>query len=102
SPMVAVFSHPNHELAVFGLLQSERPALVYLTDGGGERRVEQTRRGLAGIGLADSARYLGYAERSFYEALLEQDVAFFLEVAARVRDALTEVAPSRVLCDAVE
>ena len=39
---IAVFSHPNHELAIFGLLQRLRPRLIYLTDGGGPERVAQT------------------------------------------------------------
>jgi len=102
APTAAVFSHPNHELAVFGLLQGVRPTLVYLTDGGGERRVAQTRRGLAGIGLEDRARFLGYTERSFYAALLERDAGFYREVAARVHDVLADLEPARVLCDAVE
>jgi hypothetical protein len=29
-----VFSHPNHELAVYGLVQRLRPHLLYLSDGG--------------------------------------------------------------------
>ena len=99
---VAVFSHPNHELAIFGFLQAYRPALIYLTDGGGEARVEQTRRGLASIGLLERAHFLGYPEGRFYAALLDRDTAFFAEVAGRLRGVLETLAPARVLCDAVE
>lgn len=98
----AVFSHPNHELAIFGLLQSCRPTLVYLTDGGGEDRVEQTRRGLREIGLLDRAHFLDYTEQSFYDALLDCDSKFFAEVAARLRGVLESIRPEQVLCDAVE
>lgn len=99
---VVVFSHPNHELAIFGLLGSLRPTILYLTDGGGERRVEQTRRGLASIGIADRARFLGYTEKSFYDALLERDCGFYAAVVARVGEELLSLRPARVLCDAIE
>ncbi len=29
-----IFGHPAHELALFGLLQRHRPAVVVITDGG--------------------------------------------------------------------
>jgi len=97
-----VFSHPNHELAVFGFLQRHRPSAIFLTDGGGEHRVAQTRRGLDSLGLLGRAFFLDYPERSFYAALLDRDVPFFREVAARTRSAFRELAPVEVLCDAVE
>ena len=100
--LVAVFSHPNHELAVFGLLQSTAPALIYLTDGGGTPRVEQTRRGLDSIDLLHRAYFLNYTEKNFYDALLDGDSGFFAEVAARVGALLDDLRPDLVLCDAVE
>jgi hypothetical protein len=99
---IAVFSHPNHELAIFGFLQRLRPQLVYLTDGGGERRVEQTRRGLESINLLEQAHFFDYTENSFYKALLDRDSAFYEEVAGRLRALFQELRPSQVLCDAVE
>ena len=97
-----VFSHPNHELAVFGLLRRLRPRLVYLTDGGDEARVQQTREGLERIGLAEQAHFLNYTERTCYDALLARDVAFFADVADRVRARCSDVEPRQVFCDAVE
>jgi hypothetical protein len=102
APTVTVFSHPNHELAIFGLLQQVRPVLVYLTDGGGEDRVEQTRQGLRRIGLLDRAHFLGYTEQSFYDALLDADSLFYEGVATRLRGILDSLRPAQVLCDAVE
>lgn len=99
---VVVFSHPNHELAVFGLLQRLRPRLVYLTDGGGARRVAETVEGLARIGLEGQATFLDHSEASFYTALLAGDAAFFTAVAERVRHGLAAPAPRQVFCDAVE
>jgi hypothetical protein len=99
---LVVFSHPNHELAIFGLLQRWRPALLYLTDGGGADRVAQTQEGLRSIGLLERATFLDHAEASFYEALLERDEAFFRSVAEEIATAVDRWRPERVLCDAVE
>ena len=99
---VFVLSHPNHEAAVYGLAQRARPACVFLTDGGGERRVAETRAGLGRIGLVEQAHFLNYREDAFYGALLERDTAFYLEVAKRVSEILDELRPDEVYCDAVE
>jgi len=99
---VLVFSHPNHELAIYGLVQRLRPHLIFLTDGGGARRVEQTEQGLERIGLRDRAQFLDYPEAAFYDALLQRDEGLFHEVARRIRAALERIGPEQVLCDAVE
>lgn len=97
-----VFSHPNHEGAVLGMVQRLRPHLVFLTDGGGERRVNETREALARIGLLDRARFLDCTEASFYAALLDRRSDFFLEQAKRVRAVAESVRPALVFCDAAE
>lgn len=97
-----VFSHPNHELAVFGYLQKLKPHLLFLTDGGGEARVEQTRLGLDSIDLLDKAHFLDHTEDSFYDALLRCDSQFFADVANEVRSQVDVIAAQEVLCDAVE
>lgn len=97
-----VFSHPNHELASFGLLQRVRPSLIFLTDGGGKHRVNETRKGLESIGLLDKAFFLNHTEESFYEALLRMDYGFFFKVASEVRDTLEVLESEQVLCDAIE
>ena len=99
---LVVFSHPNHELAVYGFMQRVRPWSVYLTDGGGNERVEQTRRGLSRIGLVEKATFLNHSEASFYQALVDCDSAFFQRVADQVGDVIAAVFPENVLCDAVE
>ena len=99
---LVVFSHPNHELAIYGFMQRVRPWSVYLTDGGGNERVEQTRRGLARIGLIEKATFLNHSEASFYQALVDCDSGFFKRVADQVGDAIAAVSPEYVLCDAVE
>jgi LmbE family N-acetylglucosaminyl deacetylase len=99
---VCVFSHPNHELATFGLIQRLRPTLVFLTDGGGEHRINETQKGLASIGLADRAIFLPNTEQSFYDALLHVNTGFFLDVAGDLRAILKREKPEQILCDAVE
>lgn len=97
-----VFSHPNHELGVYGLLQRWKPYIAYLTDGGGDARVAQTQRGLDAIGLLDHAAFLNHPEHAFYAALLARDVGFFAAVAGQVAELFAAWAPTRILCDAVE
>jgi hypothetical protein len=97
-----VFSHPNHELAVFGLARRLRPHLVFLTDGGGEHRTNQTRRGLDSIGLLDRARFLRWTEQSFYDALLHRDAGFFAAVAGEVAESIEDLDAEQVFADAVE
>lgn len=99
---LAVFSHPNHEIAIYGAVGQSRPFFAYLTDGGGASRVAQTREGLARLGLLDRAHFLDFTEQSFYDALLDRDHAFFDAVASRLAEVIDEVGPQRVLCDAVE
>lgn len=99
---VLVFSHPNHELAVYGLAQRLRPHFIFFTDGGSLQRVEQGERGLERIGLRERAQFLTYSEAFFYAALLELDVSLFREVARRVRECLERIRGEQVFCDAVE
>ncbi len=40
---LVVLSHPNHEAAIFGIVQRLRPKLVILTDGGGEPGADAAR-----------------------------------------------------------
>lgn len=100
--VLMVLSHPNHEAAVFGLVQRLRPRLVMLTDGGGEARVEQSRRALDRIGLLERASFLNFRESDFYRALLDRELSFFRKVAGRLREEIAASRPEQVLCDAVE
>jgi hypothetical protein len=99
---VAVFSHPNHEVAVYGLLQRLRPRLIFLTDGGGEERVRQTKVGLERLGLSDRALFVNHTEQSFYEAILGRDHKFFASIATLLESLMKSMSPDQILCDAVE
>lgn len=101
-PSVAVFSHPNHEIALLATLKKLRPRIIFLTDGGGEHRIAESRKGLAYVGLQDLATFLPHTEKSFYNALLELDTLFFAKVASEVSAILKDWKPEQILCDAVE
>lgn len=102
APSLFVFSHPNHEVGVFGFLQRMKPHLVYLTDGGGEERVSQTRRGLTGLGLLANAVFLGVAESACYRALVLREPATFTGMVSRLREEIARFRPAQLFCDAVE
>jgi hypothetical protein len=97
-----VFSHPNHELAIYGLLNRLRPYTLFLTDGGSSDRLEQTRKGLDSVGILNRATFLNYPEDSFYNALLRQDGAFYEGIAETVANHVRAVGAEQVICDAVE
>ena len=99
---LVVFSHPNHELAIFGTLGRVRPHLLYLTDGGGEDRVAQTRAGLRTLGLLERARFLNHLEEDLYRALLDNDSAFYAGLRDQIAESMAEVEPDEIWCDAVE
>lgn len=99
---VCVFSHPNHEAAVHGLVRRWQPGLVFLTDGGGADRVADTRDGLQRLGHAGATVFLDRTEASVYDALVRRDLDYFHALADDVRAALDELAPDEVACDAIE
>lgn len=99
---LVIYSHPNHELATFGLVQRLRPHLVFLTDGGSNERLAQTREGLSSIGQLDRATFLNHSEQGFYDALLRRDDRFFASIAEVVRAHVTRVGAEQIFCDAVE
>jgi hypothetical protein len=99
---LVVIGHPNHELAIFGFVQRARPHLLFLTDGGGQERVDESRRALASIGALDRAKFLGWREQTLYEALLALDVDTLLQLVDAVRAELVALAPHHVICESVE
>jgi hypothetical protein len=99
---LAVFSHPNHELSVLMTLARVEPLIVFLTDGGGPARVEESRAGLKTVGLEKKARFMQNTEESFYRAILAKDSSFFKGVAAHLSNYLTLHEPVQIITDAVE
>lgn len=100
-PLV-VFSHPNHELAIWGLISRRRPHLLFLTDGGGASRVEATRRGMEKLGLLGRATFLGYPEDELYRVLLDRDRVVLGDLVRAVAGAVEATGSTQLFCDAVE
>ena len=101
-PTMAVFGHPNHELALFGIVQRWKPAILILTDGGGPYRATDTLKGLAGINHQGPIEILPFKEESLYRALLKKDVDFFRSIASIIRERAVTWDAHRIICDAVE
>jgi hypothetical protein len=99
---LVVTGHPNHELAILGFVQRTRPRLLFLTDGGGDERVADTRRALTALGLEGQARFLGWTEESLYRALLAHDASVLGELVDQVRGEIERCAARQVLCESVE
>jgi hypothetical protein len=98
---VMVFSHPNHEIAVLGSIWRLKPHIVYLTDGGGKDRVNQTKEVLQAYEPA-STHFLMHNEQALYDALLRTDCDFYRALAAQLGAMLASMIPETVYCDAVE
>jgi len=96
---IMILSHPNHELPIMGLIRQLNPRIIFLTDGGGEKRVGQSRKGLKGN--VENAVFLNVPENDLYKALLEKDSNFFLDL-ARLAIHNCGGMPDRIFCDAVE
>jgi hypothetical protein len=99
---LVVTSHPNHELAILGTLLRLRPALLFLTDGGAQARLDDTRRSLARCGLLDDARFLEVPEPELYAALAEGDPGALLRLLEEIRGEIARTGTRQVLCEAVE
>ena len=99
---LVVTGHPNHELAIFGFAQRARPRFLFLTDGGGEHRVAESRRGLSALGLLACARFLPTSEPALYEALLDQAMDVFATLVAEVRAEVIATGAEQVFCESVE
>ena len=101
-PRLVVTGHPNHELAILGFIQRLRPRLLFLTDGGGEERVADSRHALTALGLLDNARFLGWTEKSLYDALLAGDMRVFSELVAQVQSEIKACGARQIFCESVE
>jgi len=99
---IMVFSHPNHEIALWAGIRALRPVIVFLTDGGGEDRMSQSRRGLAPLVDAGLVHFLAHPEAAFYAALLRCDVPYLRSVADQVAAIAGSADPDEIYCDSVE
>jgi hypothetical protein len=99
---VAVFSHPNHELASFGIVHSLNCPMIFLCDGGVPQRIVQTALALRVVRHRAPVLCLNYSERSIYRALWNRDSAFFDTMAGELASRLSALRADAVLAAPVE
>jgi hypothetical protein len=87
---------------MLGTIGRKAANVVFLTDGGGEKRVQETRRGLSAYLPQDAMHFLQRPERSLYEALLERDVEFYRALSTELGAIIDRLHPEEIYCDAVE
>lgn len=99
---VAVFSRPNDEIAVFGILQKLNCPIIYLSDGGARQRILQTALALRVVRHRAPVLRLNYSDRSIYEALARRDTVFFNTMAAELASRLSALRARAVLTAPME
>jgi len=97
-----VTGHPNHELAILGMVQRARPHLLVITDGGQPERVADSRRVFERLDLSDRVCFLDVPEVDLYRALLERDSRTLLGLVDDIRAVVDRVKPREILCESVE
>jgi hypothetical protein len=101
----ALFAHPGHELVIHRWVEQTRPLVALLTDGSGttgRSRVDSTTRVLDAAGSTPARQYGRYTDAHCYQALLERDSDFFIDVAEELADDLVRHEIDVVVADAAE
>jgi hypothetical protein len=99
---VAVFSRPNDEIVVFGILQKLHCPVIYLSDGGARQRIVQTALALRVVRHRAPVLCLNYSERSIYDALARRDSVFFNTMAGELASRLSAMRARAVLSAPME
>ena len=86
-----IVGHPGHELRILAWLTRMQPIVVALTDGSGHLglpRVDISKTFLLEAGATPSRLYGRLTDKDIYSKLLEQDHAFFVDLAETIADLL--------------
>lgn len=105
STTALIVAHPGHELVVHRWLCTVRPRVFVLTDGsgrGGTPRVASSRALCQSVGAPCGETFGGVTDRRVYEALLERDCGFVVNLASRLADELAKHSVSTLCGDALE
>lgn len=81
--------HPGHELKVFGWMEKYHPLVDVITDGSGPDRPPRfasTKQLIEGAGARPGILQGAFADRAFYELILNGDPAPFVELAGSLAD----------------
>jgi hypothetical protein len=105
SSAMLVVGHPGHELRVHAWMEVARPIVCILTDGSGhtgEGRLESTTRVLARTGSRPGPVYGRMSDREIYQAILDQDLGRFCQLADELCASIVALGASCVVGDAAE
>ena len=105
SSTALILSHPGHELRVLGWLETVRPLVLILTDGSGhttQPRIELSCQLIEGAGGRLGALCGKFTDQQFYQAILEQDLSFFIQLQTLICDTLREQQIDLVVGDSIE
>lgn len=99
-----IIAHPGHELVLFGWMEESRPVVSILTDGsgrGGVSRLASSLRIIREAG-AETGLLAGLTDRQFYDAILDTNVALFVDLAVKLGETFAAQEPPYVVSDARE
>jgi len=111
SPMAAstrsilIVGHPGHELRVYHWLETRKPTVVVMTDGGGaagEGRVASTEKLLLHAGACKGPLFGSFQDREIYSLILEQRAEPIAAWVRQLQSAILDARPETVAGDMIE
>jgi hypothetical protein len=100
-----VIAHPGHELRVYHWLKLSQPTVFVLTDGSGRTgnsRIQRTTSILQACGADFGTVYGRVTDAGLYDAIIRQDAAYFVGLAAELADCFRRKEIDYVVGDALE
>jgi len=100
-----VIAHPGHELRLFGWMSQWKPHVYVITDGSGHHgvsRVPSTSRILKQDNIPCGEVFGCISDAGIYQAVLQQDSSFFLDLTDRLASAFVKHQIDFVAGDATE
>ncbi|MBO6496855.1 MAG: hypothetical protein JJ978_14900 [Roseivirga sp.] len=97
--------HPGHELLAYKLLLSEKPDVVYLTTGSGNKnksRIHESINLVNSLGLEVLFPFEPFSDRQIYDLILQRDYEPFLILLDTLEVLCEEKGYERVIGDALE
>lgn len=100
-----IVAHPGHELKVLGWVAMAKPMVLALTDGAGRDQAPRTpasRALLEGLGCRIGKVFGHASDQRFYEAMLDTDTAFFIDLLERLTACALSSGVNALIGDAAE
>jgi hypothetical protein len=106
SPVPALLiAHPGHECILHGWLQAAQPRVYILSDGAGgdgTSRIAFSRALVEAAGADPGSVFGPFSDQRWYRAMLDGDLAFFLEPQAVLAQAVSAFGITELVCDPVD